>query len=381
MADFPITNASLRSTLIGVRQARQLIEISSKRLATGLRVSSPFEGVSAFFDANALNSRAARLLSIKDKITNGAIVTAGTVAALDEVIAIVEAMKAKANSTLGVSATISANTVTTALADVTDTITGAVDNDAFTISHDGTTTTITNTAGSTFTSIAAQIDAISDLTATVSDGKEIIITAVDGKDITITESVNNLAADLGVASSTNGTFITSAKRQVAESDFDDLRDQISTIIGAATFLGTNLIASSPGSLTVRLADNSTSTVTISGVSSSAASLSISAVDTAGNFATNAGIAASIAELDSALVTLGGTKATFETKDSILDSRTEFVQNLIELLGEGAKKLTVADLEEESATILALQTRHDLAIVQIDSFFESEKTLANLLRLN
>ena len=381
MAEFPITNASLRSTLIGVRQARQLIEISSKRLATGLRVSSPFEGVSAFFDANALNSRAARLLSIKDKITNGAIVTAGTVAALDEVIAIVEAMKAKANSTLGVSATISANTVTTALADVTDTITGAVDNDAFTISHDGTTTTITNTAGSTFTSIAAQIDAISDLTATVSDGKEIIITAVDGKDITITESVNNLAADLGVASSTNGTFITSAKRQVAESDFDDLRDQISTIIGAATFLGTNLIASSPGSLTVRLADNSTSTVTISGVSSSAASLSISAVDTAGNFATNAGIAASIAELDSALVTLGGTKATFETKDSILDSRTEFVQNLIELLGEGAKKLTVADLEEESATILALRTRHDLAIVQIDSLFESEKTLANLLRLN
>ena len=71
--------------------------------------------------------------------------------------------------------------MTTALADVTDTITGAVDNDAFTISHDGTTTTITNTAGSTFTSIAAQIDAISDLTAIVSDGNEIVITAVDGK--------------------------------------------------------------------------------------------------------------------------------------------------------------------------------------------------------
>ena len=52
MAEFPIVNARLRSTLIGVQQARQLIEISSKRLATGLRVSSPFEGVSAFFDAN-----------------------------------------------------------------------------------------------------------------------------------------------------------------------------------------------------------------------------------------------------------------------------------------------------------------------------------------
>lgn len=381
MADFPIVNARLRSTLIGVHQARQLIEISSKRLATGLRVSSPFEGVGAYFDASALNSRAARLLTIKDEITNGAIVTAGTVAALDDVIAIVEAMKAEANSALGVSTTISSNTVTTALADVTDTVTGAIDDDAFTIAHDGTTTTITNTAGSTFTSIAAQIDAISDLTATVSDGNEIVITAVDGKDITITESVNDFAADLGIASSTNGTFITSALRQVAESNFDDLRDQISRIIGAATFLGTNLISSSPGSLTVQLADNATSTVTISGVSSSASSLSITAVDTAGSFATNAGIEASIAELDAALVTLGETKATFETKDFILDSRSQFVQNLIELLGEGALKLTGADLEEESATVLALQTRHDLAIVQIDSVFESEKTLANLLRLN
>ena len=62
MAEFPIVNAGLRSTLIGVQKARQLIEISSKRLATGLRVSSPFEGVGAFFDASALNSRAGTIV-------------------------------------------------------------------------------------------------------------------------------------------------------------------------------------------------------------------------------------------------------------------------------------------------------------------------------
>jgi hypothetical protein len=58
-----------------------------------------------------------------------------------------------------------------------------------------------------------------------------------------------------------------------------------------------------------------------------------------------------------------------------------VQNLVDLIGEGAKKLTGADLNAESATILALQTRHDLAIIQINSVFESEKSLVDLLKLN
>ncbi|NQW00540.1 MAG: hypothetical protein HQ483_12630 [Rhodospirillales bacterium] len=381
MADFPIVSGSLRTTLIGLQQARQLIEISSKRIATGLRVSSPFEGVGAYFDASALNSRAGRLLTIKDEIISGAIATAGTVAALDEIITLVNSLKSEANSALGVSTTITSNTVTTEAADITDTIAGADDDDAFTITHDGTTTTITNTAGSTFTSLAAQINAISDLTATVSDGAGIVITAVDGKDITITESVNTLAADLGIASSTNGTFVSSAIREVAESDFDDVRSQIATVIGGATFLGTNFISSSPGTLIVQLADSVTSKITLTGVSSSAASLGITAVDSAGSFATNAGIDTTIAELDAALITLEATKGSFETKDLILDSRADFVQTLADLLGAGADKLTGADLQEEAATVLALQTRHDLAVVQIQSVFESQQTLTDLLKLN
>lgn len=381
MGDLPVINAGLRATLIGIQKARQLIEISSKRVATGLKVSSPLEGVGAYFDASALNSRTGRLLAIKDGITNGVTVTSGTVAAIDEIIAVVNLLKAEANTALGVSTTISSNTVTTALADVTDAITGAADSDAFKITHDGITTTITNSAGSTFTSIAAQINAISNLTATVSDGNAIVITAVDGKDVIVTESTNNLAADLGLASSTNGTFVSSATREVAEANFDDLRSQISTIIGGATFLGTNLISGSPDSLTVLLADNSSSTIIIEGISSSASSLGITAVNSAGSFSTNAEITSIKTLLDSALVTLKQTKSTFETNDFILNSRTQFVQNLVEIMGEGATKLIGADLDEEAASILALQTRHDLAIVQISSVFDSEKSLVDLLKLN
>ena len=381
MADLPFINAGLRSTLFGVQKARQLIEISSNRLATGLKVSSPLEGVAAYFDASALNSRAGRLLKIKDEITKGAIVTTGTVAAIDEIIAVVNLLKAEANTALGVSTTVSSNTVTTALADVTDTISGAADADAFTITHDGITTIITNNSVATFTSIAGQINAVINLTATVSDGNSIVISAVSGKDITIAESTNNLAADLGIASSTNGTFVSSATREVAETNFDELLSQISSIIGGATFQGTNLIAGSPDSLTVLLADNSSSTITISGVSSSASSLGITAVDTVGSFASNSGITNTQTLLEAALVTLKQTKSSFQTKDLILDSRSLFVQNLVDLMGEGARKLTGADLNAESAIILALQTRHDLAVVQINSVFESEKSLVDLLKLN
>ena len=47
--------------------------------------------------------------------------------------------------------------------------------------------------------------------------------------------------------------------------------------------------------------------------------------------------------------------------SIITSRQDFTENLINILTEGADKLTLADMNEESANMLALQTRQQLAI--------------------
>ena len=50
MAEIPITSQT-RTTLTALTRARELINASSKRITTGLRISDPLDGVSAFFDA------------------------------------------------------------------------------------------------------------------------------------------------------------------------------------------------------------------------------------------------------------------------------------------------------------------------------------------
>ena len=47
--------------------------------------------------------------------------------------------------------------------------------------------------------------------------------------------------------------------------------------------------------------------------------------------------------------------------SIITTRQDFTESLINVLTEGADKLTLADMNEESANMLALQTRQQLAI--------------------
>ena len=107
---------------------------------------------------------------------------------------------------------------------------------------------------------------------------------------------------------------------------------------------------------------------------------VSAVNTTNEFSTVAKINAVIDTLDTALVTLNQTKASIAANDIILDTRLEFTESLIDLLNEGAEKLTGIDLNEESALLLALQTRHDLTAAGIGISFDGGGVLTSLLAI-
>ncbi|NQV48432.1 MAG: hypothetical protein HQ504_11730 [Rhodospirillaceae bacterium] len=384
MADINIS-ASTRTSIIELQKARLRIDSINKSLATGLVVSSPLDSPSAFFDAISLSYQSSRLLDIKDSVARAATIQGGAIAALDAIISTLEQMKATANSPKGdtvsglvtttatgtYSATAASNVVTTEIA-------GAVDGDAFDITYNGTTTTITNTNGSTFTSIAGQISAITGLTATVTDGNPIVITDDAGKDITITDGTGTLAADLGLSSSTNGTIDHSASRKNAETSYDLLRSQIDTLAGDATILGVNLVKSAPDEITIYFDENGGSTITITGVETSASSLSITAVDAADSFATDAGIEAAVAEIEAALTTIAQTKASFQTYDEIINARLNFADALIQNLDDGVSKLVGADINQQSANLLALQTRHDISVTGLGFSFKNGTALTSML---
>ena len=384
MADINLSLAT-RTTLLQVQRTRTLIDAIAERLSTGVRVSA-ITNATAFFDARSLTDRAGGLLGIKDAISGAASTVGAAVAAIDSIISLVNQMRGLAVSVKGgavsgaVATTVTGNVVADVSQSVTATLAGAEDNDSFDITYNGTTTTIVNQNGDTFTDIRDKINAISGLTATVSNGNGLVITAADGQDIVITNNVNDLATDLGLATSTNGTLATNTLRAAAETQFDSLRTQIDNLVNDTTFLGVNLLKASPDNLTVTFNEDGTANLTVSGIASDSTALGIGAVDSADSFATDAGIDTIVAQLDAALTTLRNTQSTLGGNNALINTRFAFTENLINTLEDGAAKLINADLAEEAANLLAVQTRHDLALAALGLSFDNGSAVFALLQL-
>ena len=86
---------------------------------------------------------------------------------------------------------------------------------------------------------------------------------------------------------------------------------------------------------------------------------------------------SITEIEGAIASLRSMSSTFGNNYSIVQSREEFTENLINVLTEGADKLTLADMNEESANMLALQTRQQLAINSLSLASQASQSVLKL----
>lgn len=163
-------------------------------------------------------------------------------------------------------------------------------------------------------------------------------------------------------------LITSA-RQLATTDatgraalaaqYDEIRTQITSIAEDSGFNGVNLIKGSADDLTVVFSERtSANSLTITGVDLDAAGLALTAA--AGSWAANGNLDTDASLLDAALSKLRTTAASFGANGAIVTARQDFTKQLISTLKTGADNLVLADQNEEAATLLALQTRQQLA---------------------
>jgi flagellin-like hook-associated protein FlgL len=89
------------------------------------------------------------------------------------------------------------------------------------------------------------------------------------------------------------------------------------------------------------------------------------------------INAAITALDSALTTLRTSAQQFGNNASLLQVRMDFTQNMINSLSAGAAVLVNADLNEESANLLSLQTRQQLGTISLAIAQRSEQSIFRL----
>ncbi len=139
------------------------------------------------------------------------------------------------------------------------------------------------------------------------------------------------------------------------SQYQKILSQYDDLIDDAKYKGVNLLKNE--TLKIKFNETGSSFLDVVGKDISAASIGL----TTDEWATVEDISRSIGELASAINQLRAFAGELGNNYSIVMNRQDFTENLINILTVGSDKLTLADMNEESANMLALQTRQQLAI--------------------
>ena len=224
-------------------------------------------------------------------------------------------------------------------------------------------------AAKSLTSRSSDLD---NLKSSIDQGISALEAAING-----IEAITSLAEQAkGLAVTAKATSDTSERSSLGV-QFDALLTQIDSLTNDASFAGTNLLKASPDNLTVNFNEDGTSSLTITGIDSTTGSAGINIAGAVGNFAADTNIDAAITAVNTALTTLRTSSSTLGSNSAVLTTRLDFTKNLSDTLTGGADKLTQADLNEESANLLALQTRQQLGINSLALASQSERSILAL----
>ena len=170
------------------------------------------------------------------------------------------------------------------------------------------------------------------------------------------------------ASSQNAT-----DRSALADQFNEVMNQIDTMAADSGYKGINLLAS--GSITVEYDESGDSSSTITGFNGSATGLSIADSTNAWVAATD--VSDAIDDLDTARDTLRTKTQTLTTSLSTITTRQDFTTKMINTLEDGAADLVNADMNQEGANMLMLQTRQALGTTSLSLASQAAQSVLRL----
>ncbi len=199
-------------------------------------------------------------------------------------------------------------------------------------------------------------------------------------------------------------------RKEATIQLKELATQIQRLVDDASYKGLNLLNSTASTLSVRFSEKTDSKLDVKGVDFNSAKFfldkagavqSLSITKTAGDVASALGFTAALSAyglsdatdlasfnarvvdvmqgLDKTISNLRSKAATIANNAAILNVRLDFTKEYVNVLQGGSDKLTLADLNEEGANILALQTRQQLGIQALALAGQAEQSILRLVQ--
>jgi flagellin len=165
--------------------------------------------------------------------------------------------------------------------------------------------------------------------------------------------------------------------------FNELRDQLDKLSDDASINGINLLRGDR--LRITFNESGTSSIDIQSTDKSGNARGINAANLdiesliAADLDTDEDIDGFLGKLASALSDLRSQASSFGSKLSSVQNRQDFTKSMIETLETGAANLTLADMNEEAANLLALQTRQSLSSSALSMASQADQNVLQLLR--
>ena len=422
MTDITLSTG-IRNNLLSLQNSSELLDRTQTRLSTGKKVNSALDDPLNFFQSSYLSARAGDLQRLLDGIGLGV----RTIEAADKGIvaikSIIDSTKAGALSTLQVPST-NAKIASGSKADGTlldwripaggtawpNLSSAAVPAGPFTT---GDTVAITYTVPAATTPAAAPINfavaagsTINDLVnavnnspgglaghvkAQVDPGGRLTIENVTAQTIRVQTGG---APATGVLASLFGRFepplststatdtsvipsVNNANRTRFAQQYNELIEQITNLAKDSSFNGTNLLYGQ--SLDLTFNETSTTHLVVQAVVYDAGGLGLARADTTWNFQSDAEVKAAITKLDTAITSLQVHATRLGSNLNLAKTREKFTKEIIKTLEIGADNLVIADINEEGANLLALQTRQQLSTQALSLASQSDQAVLRLFR--
>jgi len=235
----------------------------------------------------------------------------------------------------------------------------------------------------------------------IDQGISSITAALDALD-----GIDNLIKQMkGIAEASRSQ--TQTERKTATLQFEELGKQIFNMVEDATYQGLNLLNNTNSKLEVSFSTRTASKLDVSGIHLNATAVGAATVDSrifsviafsgAGGFLfstfgasngftvyalNNSNLSLAnvvIRRFDLAISRVRSQAAKLGTNVAILETRLNFTSSYVNTLETGSDKLTLADLNEEGANLVALQTRQQLGIQSLSIAGQQQQAILGLLQ--
>jgi len=210
------------------------------------------------------------------------------------------------------------------------------------------------------------------------DNGKLRIQNLSTQDLTVggTNSSNQV-----IGTNTSSTTIDgNSVRSGLADQFNTLRDQLDKLADDASFNGINLLRGDKLKITFNETGTSSIDIQIEGGKSvDTTALGLPTTLQAKSLDSDDSIDSLLDNVKSAISTVRSQASTFGSNLSVVENRQDFTKKMMNTLQTGASNLTLADMNEEAANMVALQTRQSLATSSLSMANQADQNVLQLLR--